>query len=64
MSRKRQRLVPETLGLKRRRELGHAEADPLRGEAGNHGNPGARLQTPVGVASPPVTLDVGGTAPP
>ncbi|XP_019571087.2 inactive serine/threonine-protein kinase 19 isoform X1 [Rhinolophus sinicus] len=33
MSRKRQRLVPETLGLKRRRELGPTEADPLRGEA-------------------------------
>ncbi|XP_023378864.1 serine/threonine-protein kinase 19 isoform X3 [Pteropus vampyrus] len=33
MSRKRQRLVPETLGLKRWRERGHAEADPLRGEA-------------------------------
>ncbi|XP_015444420.1 serine/threonine-protein kinase 19 [Pteropus alecto] len=35
MSRKRQRLVPETLGLKRWRERGHAEADPLRGEAGS-----------------------------
>ncbi|XP_039738914.1 winged helix repair factor 1 isoform X9 [Pteropus medius] len=33
MSRKRQRLVPETLGLKRWRERGHTEADPLRGEA-------------------------------
>lgn len=35
MSRKRQRLVPETLGLKRRRALGPTEADPLRGEAGS-----------------------------
>ncbi|XP_045681812.1 serine/threonine-protein kinase 19 isoform X2 [Phyllostomus hastatus] len=35
MSRKRQHLVPETLGLKRRREPGHAEGDPLRGETGS-----------------------------
>ncbi|XP_036891507.1 serine/threonine-protein kinase 19 isoform X3 [Sturnira hondurensis] len=35
MSRKRQHLVPETLGLKRRRDPGHAEGDPLRGEAGS-----------------------------
>ncbi|KAM9739847.1 inactive serine/threonine-protein kinase 19 isoform 1-T1 [Dama dama] len=33
MSRKRHRLVPETFGLKRRRELGDVEADPLRGES-------------------------------
>ena len=48
MSRKRHRLVPENFGLKRRRELGDVEADPLRGESGNHGNPGARLKTPAG----------------
>uniref|UniRef100_A0AAA9T756 Serine/threonine kinase 19 n=1 Tax=Bos taurus TaxID=9913 RepID=A0AAA9T756_BOVIN len=35
MSRKRHRLVPETFGLKRRRELGDVEADPLRGESGS-----------------------------
>lgn len=35
MSRKRPRLVPETLGLKRRRDRGPAEADPLRGVAGS-----------------------------
>ncbi|XP_005389462.1 PREDICTED: serine/threonine-protein kinase 19 [Chinchilla lanigera] len=38
MSRKRLRLVPETLGLKRRREQGPAgpvDVDPLRGEAGS-----------------------------
>ncbi|XP_066215888.1 inactive serine/threonine-protein kinase 19 isoform X1 [Saccopteryx leptura] len=34
MSRKRPCLVPETLGLKRRREPGRAEARPLRSEAG------------------------------
>ncbi|XP_012905657.2 serine/threonine-protein kinase 19 isoform X1 [Mustela lutreola] len=33
MSRKRQRLVPDAFGLKRRRERGQAEADPLRGES-------------------------------
>ncbi|XP_040106278.1 serine/threonine-protein kinase 19 isoform X3 [Oryx dammah] len=33
MSRKRHRLVPETFGLKRRRELGDVEADPLRCES-------------------------------
>ncbi|XP_036891508.1 serine/threonine-protein kinase 19 isoform X4 [Sturnira hondurensis] len=44
MSRKRQHLVPETLGLKRRRDPGHAEGDPLRGEAA-----GRRLmRQPVG----------------
>ncbi|XP_045681813.1 serine/threonine-protein kinase 19 isoform X3 [Phyllostomus hastatus] len=44
MSRKRQHLVPETLGLKRRREPGHAEGDPLRGETA-----GRRLiRQPVG----------------
>ncbi|XP_055261981.1 serine/threonine-protein kinase 19 isoform X4 [Moschus berezovskii] len=35
MSRKRHRLVPETFGLKRRRELGDVVADPLRGESGS-----------------------------
>ncbi|XP_070145522.1 inactive serine/threonine-protein kinase 19 isoform X5 [Ovis canadensis] len=35
MSRKRHRLVPETFGLKRRRELGDVEADPLRCESGS-----------------------------
>ncbi|XP_044773531.1 serine/threonine-protein kinase 19 isoform X2 [Neomonachus schauinslandi] len=35
MSRKRQRLVPDAFGLKRRRERGQAEADPLRGESGS-----------------------------
>ncbi|KAM7135063.1 inactive serine/threonine-protein kinase 19 isoform 2-T2 [Molossus nigricans] len=35
MSRKRPRLVPETLGLKRRRDRGPAEADPSRGVAGS-----------------------------
>ncbi|XP_070312860.1 inactive serine/threonine-protein kinase 19 isoform X1 [Odocoileus virginianus] len=35
MSRKRHRLVPENFGLKRRRELGDVEADPLRGESGS-----------------------------
>lgn len=48
MSQKRHRLVPETFGLKRRRERGPVEADPLRGELGNHGNPGARLKAPAG----------------
>uniref|UniRef100_A0A8C6DRD5 Serine/threonine kinase 19 n=1 Tax=Moschus moschiferus TaxID=68415 RepID=A0A8C6DRD5_MOSMO len=33
--RKRHRLVPETFGLKRRRELGDVVADPLRGESGS-----------------------------
>lgn len=64
MSRKRQRLVPETLGLKRWRERGPAEADPLTSEAGNHDNPRARLKTPAATASPLVTLDVGRTASP
>uniref|UniRef100_A0A8C0XKL2 Serine/threonine-protein kinase 19 n=1 Tax=Castor canadensis TaxID=51338 RepID=A0A8C0XKL2_CASCN len=36
MSRKRHRLAPETFGLKRRRERGPVEVDPLRGESGNH----------------------------
>ncbi|XP_045353724.1 serine/threonine-protein kinase 19 isoform X1 [Leopardus geoffroyi] len=35
MSRKRHRLVPDSFGLKRRREQGQAEADPLRGESGS-----------------------------
>uniref|UniRef100_A0ABB5US18 Serine/threonine kinase 19 n=1 Tax=Sus scrofa TaxID=9823 RepID=A0ABB5US18_PIG len=35
MSRKRHRLVPETLGLKRPRERRDVEADPLRGESGS-----------------------------
>ncbi|XP_024413354.3 inactive serine/threonine-protein kinase 19 isoform X2 [Desmodus rotundus] len=35
MSRKRQRLVPETLGLKKRRERGPAGGGPERGEAGS-----------------------------
>ncbi|XP_045651570.1 serine/threonine-protein kinase 19 isoform X1 [Ursus americanus] len=35
MSRKRQRLVPDAFGLKRRRERGQAEAEPLRGESGS-----------------------------
>ncbi|XP_055984145.1 inactive serine/threonine-protein kinase 19 isoform X2 [Sorex fumeus] len=35
MSRKRQSLVPEAFGLKRRRGPGHVEADPLRGESGS-----------------------------
>ncbi|XP_063095238.1 inactive serine/threonine-protein kinase 19 isoform X2 [Cavia porcellus] len=35
MSRKRHRMVPETLGLKRRRERGPVHADPLRGESGS-----------------------------
>ncbi|XP_072585011.1 inactive serine/threonine-protein kinase 19 isoform X1 [Vulpes vulpes] len=35
MSRKRQGLVPDPFGLKRRRERGQAEADPLRGESGS-----------------------------
>ncbi|XP_034886311.1 serine/threonine-protein kinase 19 [Mirounga leonina] len=35
MSRKRQRLVPDAFGLKRRRERGQAEVDPLRGESGS-----------------------------
>ncbi|XP_044632233.1 inactive serine/threonine-protein kinase 19 isoform X2 [Equus asinus] len=35
MSQKRHRLVPETFGLKRRRERGPVEADPLRGELGS-----------------------------
>ncbi|XP_058933477.1 inactive serine/threonine-protein kinase 19 isoform X1 [Kogia breviceps] len=35
MSRKRHRLVPEAFGLKRRREGGDVEADPLRGESGS-----------------------------
>ncbi|XP_077617062.1 winged helix repair factor 1 isoform X1 [Crocuta crocuta] len=35
MSRKRHRLVPDTFGLKRRREPRQAEADPLRGESGS-----------------------------
>ncbi|KAM6182390.1 inactive serine/threonine-protein kinase 19 [Erethizon dorsatum] len=35
MSRKRHRLVPETLGLKRRRERGPVDSDPLRGESGS-----------------------------
>uniref|UniRef100_A0A8D0SWG0 Serine/threonine kinase 19 n=1 Tax=Sus scrofa TaxID=9823 RepID=A0A8D0SWG0_PIG len=48
MSRKRHRLVPETLGLKRPRERRDVEADPLRGESGNHGNPRARLGTSAG----------------
>lgn len=46
MNRKRHRLVPEAFGQKRRREGGDVEADPLRGESGNYGNPGARLKTP------------------
>ncbi|XP_053457348.1 serine/threonine-protein kinase 19 isoform X2 [Nycticebus coucang] len=33
MSRKRHRLVPETFGLKRRREQGPVESDSLRGES-------------------------------
>lgn len=40
MSRKRQGLVPDPFGLKRRRERGQAEADPLRGESGKRGGPG------------------------
>ncbi|XP_058410704.1 serine/threonine-protein kinase 19 isoform X2 [Diceros bicornis minor] len=35
MSRKRHRLVPETFGLKRRRERGPVEEHPLRGESGS-----------------------------
>uniref|UniRef100_G1L5W7 Serine/threonine kinase 19 n=1 Tax=Ailuropoda melanoleuca TaxID=9646 RepID=G1L5W7_AILME len=35
MSRKRQRLVPDAFGLKKRRERGRAEAGPLRGEFGS-----------------------------
>ncbi|XP_023577263.1 serine/threonine-protein kinase 19 isoform X2 [Octodon degus] len=35
MSRKRHRLVSEILGLKRRRERGPVDADPLRGESGS-----------------------------
>ena len=65
MSRKRHRLVPEAFGQKRWREGGDVEADPLRGESGNYGNPGARLKTPSWEqASPLVTLYVGTTAPP
>lgn len=43
MSRKRHLLVPETLGLKRRRRRGPVDADPLRGESGNPGSPGRGL---------------------
>uniref|UniRef100_A0A2K6UTL0 Serine/threonine kinase 19 n=1 Tax=Saimiri boliviensis boliviensis TaxID=39432 RepID=A0A2K6UTL0_SAIBB len=35
MSRKRHRLVPETIGLKRRRKRGPEESDPPRGEPGS-----------------------------
>lgn len=35
MSLKRHRLIPESFGLKRRRERGPVEADPLRGESGS-----------------------------
>uniref|UniRef100_A0A2K6F9V4 Serine/threonine kinase 19 n=1 Tax=Propithecus coquereli TaxID=379532 RepID=A0A2K6F9V4_PROCO len=35
MSRKRHRLVPETFGLKRRRERGPVESEPLGGESGS-----------------------------
>ncbi|EHB16086.1 Serine/threonine-protein kinase 19 [Heterocephalus glaber] len=35
MSQKRHRLVPQTLGLKRRRERGPVDADALRGESGS-----------------------------
>lgn len=48
MSRKRHQLVPETFGVKRRRKPGLVESDPLLGEPGNHGNPGAGLKTPAG----------------
>ena len=46
MSRKRHRLVPDSFGLKRRREQGQAEADPLRGESGRRGNPVAEAEGP------------------
>lgn len=48
MSRKRHRLVPDTFGLKRRREPRQAEADPLRGESGGRGSPGPRPKAPAG----------------
>ena len=58
MSRKRHHLIPETFGVKRRRKRGPVESDPLRGEPGNHGNPGGGASLPVAesfvrTASPP-----------
>ena len=47
MSRKRHHLIPETFGVKRRRKRGPVESDPLRGEPGNHGNPGGGASLPV-----------------
>lgn len=52
MSLKRRRLIPDNFGLKRRRERGPVNADPLRGESGNHGDPGAGLIPFPGPASP------------
>lgn len=45
MSRKRRLLASEVFGVKRRRVPGPVRADPLRAEAGNHGNPGAAGQS-------------------
>lgn len=56
MSRKRHRLVPETFGLKKRREQVPIEAVPVRGESGNHGNPGMGQRPQPGAALAPVTL--------
>lgn len=44
MNRKRRLLASEVFGVKRRRVPGPVRADPLRAEAGNHGNPGATGQ--------------------
>lgn len=52
MSRKRQRLVPETLGLKKRRERGPAGGGPERGEAGNRSGP-ASARPGCGGTAPP-----------
>ncbi|XP_044112006.1 serine/threonine-protein kinase 19 [Neovison vison] len=56
MSRKRQRLVPDAFGLKRRRERGQAEADPLRGESGKRGRPRARWGAAGGGRTAPPAL--------
>ncbi|XP_073741024.1 inactive serine/threonine-protein kinase 19 isoform X1 [Callorhinus ursinus] len=59
MSRKRQRLVPDGFGLKRQRERGQAEADPLRGESGKRGGPGTRRGAACGGrTAPPAPLPV------
>lgn len=56
MSRKRQRLVPDAFGLKRRRERGQAEADPLRGESGKRGRPRATWGAAGGGRTAPPAL--------